>query len=317
MQERLEALLKPPQLYGVAALVLTGIASFFFAVAYFDGTAHPATSQIAATQVSTDVFSGISLHAQAAIVYDIRTGKTLFERNADTQLPLASITKVMLALVVAENLARDTKITIPYETAPVGSSQRLGAGEKWTVGDITTFVLVSSSNEGADILADAAGKAVQKRFAGAPTEAPAIWRMNTLARDIGMTRSYFLNANGLDVTETQSGAYGSARDVARLLAYAASSSPEVFSVTAENGILLATERGDHTQALNTNEALGDIAGLIMGKTGYTDLAGGNLAVVYDVGLAHPLVAVILGSTREGRFEDMRKLVPASREAIRQ
>ena len=53
----------------------------------------------------------------------------------------------------------------------------------------------------------------------------------------------------------------------------------------------------------------------MGKTGLTDLAGGNLAVVFDVGLAHPVVAVVLGSTEYGRFEDMQKLVTTARKAI--
>ena len=55
----------------------------------------------------------------------------------------------------------------------------------------------------------------------------------------------------------------------------------------------------------------------MGKTGLTDLAGGNLAVVFDVGLAHPVVAVVLGSTESGRFVDMQKLVDAARIAVSQ
>ena len=141
--------------------------------------------------------------------------------------------------------------------------------------------------------------------------------MNRLADEIGMTKAYFLNASGLDVSSTESGAYASARDIAKLFTYAASSSLHVLSATTENGVLLSHDGGDTTAATNTNEALGDIPGLIMGKTGYTDLAGGNLAVVYGVGLAHPIVTVVLGSTRDGRFEDVRKLVPASRTALTQ
>jgi D-alanyl-D-alanine carboxypeptidase len=54
---------------------------------------------------------------------------------------------------------------------------------------------------------------------------------------------------------------------------------------------------------------------VFGKTGFTDLAGGNLAIVFEVGPSRPVVAVILGSTQEGRFEDMRALVDHTREAI--
>jgi D-alanyl-D-alanine carboxypeptidase len=53
----------------------------------------------------------------------------------------------------------------------------------------------------------------------------------------------------------------------------------------------------------------------MGKTGFTDLAGGNLAIVFDVGLAHPVVAVVLGSSEEGRFSDMQKLVDRARRFV--
>ena len=70
-----------------------------------------------------------------------------------------------------------------------------------------------------------------------------------------------------------------------------------------------------TSAFNTNEALGELPGLIMGKTGITDLAGGNLGIVFEVSPNHPVVAVVLGSTRDGRFEDMKKLVARTQETI--
>jgi D-alanyl-D-alanine carboxypeptidase len=63
---------------------------------------------------------------------------------------------------------------------------------------------------------------------------------------------------------------------------------------------------------NTNEALEHLPGLIASKTGYTDLAGGNLAIVFDKGIGHHFVAVVLGSSRQGRFSDMRALMEAVR-----
>lgn len=317
LQRAIDTLLKPPHLFGVAAIILIGIASFVFVVSYLKARQPAAPTQVAAASTTLNAFVGISLQARAAMVYDITSDKVLFERNADAKLPLASITKAMLALVIAENLSPETMITIPYNTALHEGVGQLKAGERWKVSDVLKFTLITSSNEGAEILAKAAEGAIKKRYAEAPANGATLWRMNMLAREIGMTQSYFQNVSGLDLSASESGGYGSARDVARLFAYAASTSLHAFSATAENGILLADEAGSTTEARNTNEALGDIPGLIMGKTGYTDLAGGNLAVVYDIGLAHPVVAVVLGSTLDGRFEDMRELVPASRKAFTQ
>jgi len=141
--------------------------------------------------------------------------------------------------------------------------------------------------------------------------------MNTLAKEIGLAQTYFLNVSGLDVSSTLSGAYGSALDVARLFAFAVAHRPELFAGTARNGVLLSEAGGETALARNTNTALGSIPGLVMGKTGYTDLAGGNLAVVFEAGPARPVAAVVLGSTYEGRFADMRKLVAAARASIMQ
>ncbi|MCE9541687.1 serine hydrolase [Candidatus Kaiserbacteria bacterium] len=308
--------MQPPRLYGVASIFLMGIASFLFVVQFLDTTKQPPASQSAtAAAAVADPFRDVVLTAKSAIVYDMKTHKVLFEKNADAQLPLASITKIMLTLAVAESLPLDTVVTIPYDTSPPGATERLAAGERWSVRDIINFTLIASSNEGANILAAAANDSVHAKFPASPAEDATIWRMNSLAQEIGMQHAYFLNANGLDLSVTQAGAYASARDVATMMAYAASTSPLLFSATTEDGLHLRGEDGDTTTAFNTNEALGDIPGLAMGKTGYTDLAGGNLTVVFDIGLDHPIAAVVLGSTHEGRFTDMKKIVPLARESV--
>jgi D-alanyl-D-alanine carboxypeptidase len=58
---------------------------------------------------------------------------------------------------------------------------------------------------------------------------------------------------------------------------------------------------------NTDKLAENLPGLIAGKTGFSDLAGGNLAVAVDIGLNHPVIIVVLGSTEEGRFEDVKEL----------
>jgi D-alanyl-D-alanine carboxypeptidase len=138
--------------------------------------------------------------------------------------------------------------------------------------------------------------------------------MNNLAQALGLSATYFLNVHGLDESETQAGAYGSARDIAKLFAYAVQTAPSVFENTSRADIRLS-EQNASTAAINTNEALPEIPGVVMGKTGFTDLAGGNLAVLFEAGLSERIVVVVLGSTRQGRFSDVQTLVDATLKAI--
>ncbi len=272
--------------------------------------------QSAAVIIAEDTFGDVGLAAKSAVVTDLTSRKILFSKNPDIQLPLASLAKVALILAVSESLAQNAIVTMPHDTSPKGSAERLARGERWRVKDIVDFTLVASSNSAADILASVADKPIRERFTNAPEGEAALWRMNRIAHELGLEQTYFLNVNGLDLSATLSGAYGSANDMAKLFSYAATANLPTFSGTSESGLILTSPDGrGRTSALNTNEAVGDLPGLIMGKTGITDLAGGNLAIVFEVAPNHPVVAVILGSTRDGRFEDMKRLVARTQETI--
>ncbi len=296
-------------------LAVAVIAFATVAVTALGGSMTP-LSQVASLPAPFDPFASIKIYGKGAIVIDIPTGRTLYEKNSDVPLPLASLTKAALALVVAEALPLNSIITIPYYAGSATGAEHLSKGEKWRVQDVVDFTLVTSSNTGAKILAESAENIIRERYPEFPAGEAALSRMNALVKEIGLQYTYFLNVSGLDLSTTQAGSYGSARDMAALFAYAASAEPSLYSGTAQNGVLLASADGNgRITASNTNNAQGAIPGLIMGKTGLTDLAGGNLAVVFDVGLAHPVVAVVLGSTEYGRFEDMQKLVTTARKAI--
>jgi D-alanyl-D-alanine carboxypeptidase len=305
--------------FGVATLALLFFASAGFTLAYLsnDSSAHASAQTASAAVPAVDPFASVSLQAKSAYVMDVAEDRVLFSLNPDAQLPLASLTKIAMALAVSEVLTPDQVITIPYDTAASGSAERLAAGEQWKVQDVLNFTLIASSNNGADILASAANDAIHAHYPQSPAEGATLWRMNNIAQQLGLSRTYFLNDNGLDISTTQSGAYGSARDVARLVLYAASTSPAAFQATTQDSLSLTSVDGQKTSAFNTDLALGSIPGLVMGKTGYTDLAGGNLTVLFDVGLAHPVVAVVLGSTEQGRFDDMKELVAAAEAAVAQ
>lgn len=304
---------------GTAVSALALLLVLVAAVEFTTGGISPASFAAAAQATerrAPNAFDDVTLKAKSAYVGDLTTGEVLFTLNPDVQLPLASLTKITLALAVSEVLPLESRITIPRDTAPAGSAERLAAGETWTVQDILDFTLVASSNGGAQILADAADEGLRARHPEFRKGEAALARMNGLARELGLSSTYFLNVHGLDESETQAGAFGSARDVATLFEYARRTAPDIFANTARKDLVLSEVNGrDSTSAFNTNEALGDIPGLIMGKTGFTDLAGGNLAVVFDAGLSHPVVIVVMGSTRQGRFDDMRELVSRTLKEI--
>ena len=260
-------------------------------------------------------FQNVTLQAKAAYVQDLTTGKVLYEHNADVQLPLASITKVALVLVISEVLQPDENVIISRDAVMRGEGGGLGTGDTWLVGDLIDFTLLASSNAGAEALADAADAKLLLKYPDAPESHATVWRMNALAKDLGLTKTYFLNGSGLDASKTQPGSVSSARDVGVLFLHVSNTARELFKSTAERGLQLGPQNGKPKTTVNTNEALPDIPGLIMGKTGYTDLAGGNLAILFDVSPGHPVVAVVLGSTHDGRFEDMKKLVDAGRASV--
>jgi D-alanyl-D-alanine endopeptidase (penicillin-binding protein 7) len=313
-------------------LVISSFGAIFalgaiFTFSYFNGITQQEASAkaqqasaAAAVAALPNAYAGVQLLSASAYVYDLTTHQVLFTLNPDAVRPLASLTKIAMALAVSEVLPLDSSITIPYDTAAAGSAEVLTRGSLWPVHDVLSFTLIASSNQGADILSAAANDAIHAKYPQSPAGEPnaaTLWRMNDIARGLGLTSMHFENDNGLDITSTQSGAYGSARDVGALVAYADSTALPVFAGTTQDVMTFTNASGDKATAYNTDTALAAIPGIIMGKTGYTDLAGGNLAIAFDAGLGHPVVAVVLGSTEDGRFSDMKQLITATEAAVAQ
>ncbi|OGC80539.1 hypothetical protein A2943_01360 [Candidatus Adlerbacteria bacterium RIFCSPLOWO2_01_FULL_51_16] len=242
------------------------------------------------------------LTARAAIIYDVIEKRTLFSKNASEPLPLASLTKLMAAEAVLAMHPADTLVVITSEALRSEGDSGLRAGEVWSLRDLLMLGLVASSN---DAMAAAAGSA------GNVVEA-----MNAVAAHLGLTETYFLNPTGLDLDPETSGAYGSAHDVAILAADFLKNHGEFFEATAKETISIHI--GERTiEATSTAAPLLSTPGFIGAKTGYTELAGGNLVAVFDISVGHPLIAVVLGSTHEERFEDIKALIFAAHEAVLQ
>jgi len=269
------------------------------------------------TEISKESpFDDLALEARAVYVLDISQERKLFALNEEAQLPLASITKLMTALITWEILESEDIVIIDEGAIAQSGDDGFVTNERFKVKDLLDFTLLESSNDGAYALAAAAGSKMRSTM-DIDEEDPYstfVSRMNAKARELELVQTYYTNATGLDSGEHTSGGYGSARDMAFLFRHLILVAPTAVAATRYLTLELSSSETTYI-ANNTNDSIHSIPGLIASKTGYTDLAGGNLAVVFDVGVNRPLVVVVLGSTQEGRFRDIQKLVWASLNAI--
>ena len=225
----------------------------------------------------------LSLNCRAAILVDQDTGTVLYEKNADEQVPIASITKVMTLLLTFEaihngQLTLETTVPVSEHAYHMGGSQIwLEPGEQFTLDEMIKAICVSSANDAAVAVAELVGG----------SEPAFVERMNARAAELGMEHTTFHNACGLD-TE---GHLSTAHDVAIMSREILNTCPEVLHYT---GIWTDTLRGGATQLVNTNKLLKRYNGITGLKTGTTSGAGVCIsASATRDGL--DLIAVVLGS----------------------
>lgn len=271
---------------------------------------------LASTTVSVlPAFANTNLEAKSAYVYDALQDKVLFSNNEELQLPLASLTKIMTALTASTLLPEYAPVRITLDDLKTEGDSGLHPDEEWNIKSLIDFSLLVSSNDGAQALATTAGSRVAYDENKTSTQL-FVQRMNTLSKEIGLHETYFLNPSGLDVSATLSGGYGSAKDMTMLLEYILEKKPHLLEATTFDRLEVSSKIIPHT-AVNTNKLIDRIPNVLASKTGFTDLSGGNLVVAFDAGVNHPIIISILGSSYDGRFDDMNKLVRATLEYLAQ
>ncbi|MBX4197776.1 hypothetical protein KW782_00375 [Candidatus Parcubacteria bacterium] len=279
-----------------------------------------ATSKLVADEIRTprkNHFANVQIEAKAAYVYDISTRKTLFAKSEQAVLPLASLTKMMTAVTALEQAPTSTLVTIDRKHLSEEGDSGLLVDEQWSLENLLKFTLVVSSNDGAAAVADAIGRG-QTQSGSEITEREAfVKKMNDTSRRLGLTNMWFANESGLDQSESVAGGYGSAQDVARLIEYAVKYHPSIFKSTREAGVTVYSESDVAHTGKNTNIISQKIPGLIAGKTGYSTLAGGNLAVLFEAMPGRPVVIVVLGSSYDARFNDIETLVTIAITALKE
>ncbi len=295
----------------LVALVLLLVASFIFDL------------KIERKDLSTPsgaalkVFPDVELEAKAAYVYDIKNQTILFSKNPDTRLSLASLTKIMTALVARELTLPTSIITIGSEALRADGDSGLFRDEKWNLKDILDFSLVTSSNDGMRAVALALGAISKSDASSTEIINDFVRNMNAKAGELGLKNTYFWNETGLDESEFKGGAYGTARDVATLVEYIIYKYPDLLGATRESTTTFESVDNFTHVGKNTNIITGRIPGLLASKTGSTETAGGNLVVVFDPELGRPFIVSVLGSSTDGRFRDVEILVRATLDYITQ
>ncbi len=237
------------------------------------------------------------LPCQAAILVDLGTGAVLYEKNADEQRAIASITKVMTLLLTFQALeAGRVQLTdivpVSEHAYGMGGSQIwLEPGEQLTLEEMLKAICISSANDAAVAVAEYIGG----------SEDAFVQQMNAEAARLGMTGTHFENACGLDET----GHLSTARDVAVMSREMLLHHTEIADYCT---IWTDTLRGGETQLVNTNKLLRSYQGITGLKTGTTGGAGVCISASAERdGLG--LVAVILGApSSKDRFDAARTLL---------
>jgi D-alanyl-D-alanine carboxypeptidase (penicillin-binding protein 5/6) len=233
--------------------------------------------------------------AASAVLEDLDTGQVLFSSDAEEERPIASLTKVMTALLALRRAAPGDVVTVsPQASGDVGgvgiSELGLRAGERITVEQLLYALLLQSANDAAVALAEHVSGSVEA-FVRA---------MNAQAARLGMRRTRFFSPNGLDDR-----GYSTALDLARLMR-AAYAQPLFRRIDAARFHEIPAPSGPPREIQNRNVMLWLYEGALGGKTGYTSAAGFCVVATAQRERIR-LVAVVLGSPGEP-FSDAATLL---------
>jgi len=232
--------------------------------------------------------------AEAAIIYNPQTGKVLWESHAQDQRSIASITKVMTAVVFLED-SPDLSQTVIVQRADMrgASTTYLKAGDKVTKEDLLHLMLIASDNAAARVLARSSSYGAEGFVA----------RMNQKAIDLGLTSTKYADTSGL-LAANLSSAY----DMARLITYV-STVPQISNVMQKQEyVATAGRRRINIHSTNQLVRMGDVD-VQAGKTGFITKAGYCLATLLRLPQGGPQVAVVVlgAKSNAGRFWETRHL----------
>lgn len=231
------------------------------------------------------------ISAQAAIVYDHNQNKILFQKNANQKLPIASLTKLVTALIIAQEHNMSEIVTVtPQGINTVPVIAYLQNGEKITVQNLLHAMLIRSANDSARVLAIHNSGSISQ-FAE---------KMNTYVRSLGLKSSYFTNPSGLNTSQNLS----TASDLLTLARHVIKNS-ELLNITHKEGFTFTDETNRISHDIKTtNKLLSSEYNVVGLKTGTTPEAGQCYITITQE--ADPKIVILLNSPN--RFQESKLLL---------
>lgn len=252
-----------------------------------------------------EFFENLNLKASSVFIFNSDTNQEIYSKDIEKVMPLASLVKIMTAIVAMENIGQDEIITIPKEALSLAGDNGLLVDEKWGRDDLLRFMLITSSNDATRAVSILLGKK-----SGLNTEESIksfVALMNKKALELNLNNTSFLNESGLDTEDGKNGGYSNSKEIVSLFNYAINTYPDIFSSTSFGSkTFKSVSLADH-DAQNTNPNVGLVAGISASKTGFTNISGGNLIVSFKTPQNQTIIANVLGSTFSDRFSDIVKL----------
>jgi D-alanyl-D-alanine carboxypeptidase len=243
-------------------------------------------------KISEQALALPEIKAESGLLFDLTNNNSVFEKSPEEKLPIASLTKLMTALVALENFSgeKDDRFFILDEDLKIESSYSdLAPGDNFSFDELLHLALIRSDNVAAEVLARAV---VNNRESF-------ILKMNQRARALGMENTVFYDPAGLEKNVS------TVSDLKILAKEILSSYPEIFSISKMNEIMIVAPNKKTFKIKNTNVLADKTPGLVGSKTGFTPEALGSLLVVFDYRKTR-LVSIVLGSL--DRFDDVSSLI---------
>lgn len=233
-------------------------------------------------------------------LYDLTLDKFLFQENVDNKLPIASLTKIMTAIVALENMDLDQKITVDQKAATIGEgTMGLTEGEILTLEELLYGLLLQSGNDAGEAIA-AASPFGRDNF---------VYLMNKKAEEMGLTNTHFTNPTGLEGDGEQ---YGTVEDLIVMTRYALQIPKFAEIVSTYEHYIEPTDKNPEHHLYNETNLLTTYSGVKGVKTGYTNEAGMCLITYLDYG-GHKIIGVVLNA--ENRREEMKNLLDYSLKSV--
>ncbi len=242
------------------------------------------------------LFSG--LDAKAILVKKFNQPEIIFEKNQEKILPIASITKIVNAIVAMQS--PEKKVYITNRALKATGYYGLSSGEVFKKEDAIKFMLIESVNDIASAISFGPAGGIVPHWQNF------MQKMNDFVSKNQINSTLFFSENGLDINGHILGSYSSAKDIAKITEFFYLAYPEIAKSTQQKETKICSNLKCH-QVHSTNILLEKYPEILFTKTGYTKKAGGSIVVVVEID-GKKYTIVVLDSTKDGRFKVLSRII---------